>query len=82
MRTGPQTGSAPRRARPGLAEPGDWIEVEGTGGAGARRGVIVEVPGSGAHLHFLVRWNDEHDSLFYPAERGCIVHASVPQGAR
>ena len=65
---------ASRRVRPELAEAGDWIEVEGTGGAGPRRGEIREVLGIGRHLHFLVSWADEHESLFYPSERGCIVH--------
>jgi hypothetical protein len=64
-----------RRPTAEAAQPGDWIEVAGTGGADPRRGEILAVLGSGEHAHFRVRWTDEHESLFYPAERGFIVHA-------
>ena len=29
---------------------------------------IVAVPGEGEHKHYLVRWEDEHESIFYPSE--------------
>ena len=66
-----------RRSIPQLAQPGDWIEVDGTRGAGPRRGEIVEVVGAPEHVHFRVRWDEKHESLFYPAERGCIVHVGA-----
>ena len=64
-----------RRIRPELARPGDWIEVAATGGADPRRGEIAEVLGAAGHVHFRVRWDEDHESLFYPADRGFIVHA-------
>ena len=57
------------------AQPGDWLEVNAIPGADPRQGEIVEVIGTGEHLHFRVRWSDGHQSLLYPApEGGVIVH--------
>jgi hypothetical protein len=58
---------------------GDWIEVDATQGGFARRGLILETLGTGVHRHFRVRWDEEHESLFYPAERGFIVHRKAGQ---
>jgi hypothetical protein len=55
-------------------EAGDWIEVAATGEGSPQRGVIVAVLGEDRHMHFRVRWDEEHVSLFYPAERRFIVH--------
>lgn len=60
---------------------GDWIEVAATGEGSARRGVILETLGEGSHLHFRVRWDEEHESLFYPAEHQYIVHRASSRGA-
>lgn len=57
-----------------IPEAGDWIEVAAAGEGSPRRGMILEVLGEGTHLHFRVRWDEEHMSLFYPAERHFIVH--------
>lgn len=76
------TGAARRddHRPPAEARVGDWIEVDGTRGASPRRGVILEVLGAGVHEHFRVRWDEQHESLFYPAERGFVIHAaSRPQ---
>ena len=35
---------------------------------------IVEVLGTGEHIHFRVRWDDEHESLLYPTEGAAILH--------
>ncbi len=72
---------AGRDERPGnhrslaTAAPGDWIEVDGTRGASPQRGVILEVIGSGAHERLRVHWDEQHESLFYPAEQGFAIHA-------
>ncbi len=58
---------------------GDWIEVDATQGGFARRGLILETLGTGVHRHFRVRWDEQHESLFYPAERGFIVHRKAGQ---
>lgn len=45
----------------------DVIEVSGRRvGDVARTGEILEVLGSPGHPHFRIRWDDEHESLFYP----------------
>ncbi len=68
------------RSAPELVRPGDWIEVAGMRGADPRRGEVLEVIGPPGHVHFKVRWDEKHESLFYPAERGYIVHAgNAPQ---
>lgn len=58
---------------------GDWIDVGAAGDGSPRRGMILEVLGEGRHMHFRVRWDEEHVSLFYPAERHFVVH---PASAR
>ena len=59
---------------PADAVAGDWIEVDGTRGASPRRGVILEVLGSGPHERFRVRWDEQHESLFFPTEGVHVVH--------
>ena len=33
-----------------------------------RTGEIVKVLGEGESVHYLVRWGDGHESIFYPGE--------------
>jgi Ala-tRNA(Pro) deacylase len=48
---------------------GDVVEVSGRRvGDPGRKGEILEVLGSEEHRHFLVRWEDEHESILYPGE--------------
>ncbi len=57
------------------ARVGDAVEVKGLPGNSAKRGQIVEVLGAGEHVHFRVRWEDEHESLLFPAtEGGTRIH--------
>ena len=56
---------------------GDWIEVDVKGEGSPRRGLILEVLGEGRHTHFRVRWDEEHVSLFYPAERGFLIQKTL-----
>lgn len=70
------------RRLPAEAVAGDWIEVDGTGGASPRRGMILEVLGSGPHEHFRIRRDEQHESLFYPAEQGFAIHAAAGTGPR
>ncbi|MBI5104017.1 MAG: DUF1918 domain-containing protein [Solirubrobacterales bacterium] len=62
-----------------VPRPGDVVEVHGIPGAPARRGVVVEVLGRPGHLHYRVRWDEEHESLFYP---GGGEDVSVVRAAR
>jgi Domain of unknown function (DUF1918) len=57
------------------ARVGDAVEVKGLPGKPAKRGQIVEVLGAGEHVHFRVRWEDEHESLLFPTtEGGTLIH--------
>jgi Domain of unknown function (DUF1918) len=56
----------PAKLTPG--HPGDGIEIASIGGAAARRGRIVEVLGGPHHEHYLVRWEDGHESIHYPSD--------------
>jgi Ala-tRNA(Pro) deacylase len=58
------------------AEKGDLIEVSGRRvGDRIRTGEILEALGSDEHLHFLIRWEDGHESILYPGEGTTIRHA-------
>lgn len=53
--------------------PGDVVEVSGRRvGDRARGGEILEVLGSADHPHYLVRWEDGHESILYPGEATTI----------
>ena len=60
--------SLPRRARPG-----DWLEVRAIHGEPPRRGQIVAVLGAPGHEHYRVRWDEEHESIFYPADGVAVI---------
>ncbi|MEX1009290.1 MAG: DUF1918 domain-containing protein [Acidimicrobiia bacterium] len=36
-------------------------------GVPPRRGTVLEVRGEPGHEHYVVRWDDGHESVFYPA---------------
>jgi hypothetical protein len=59
------------------ARPGDWVEVNVIGGGPSRRGMILEVLGAPGHEHYRVRWDEEHESLHFPAQ-GTRVLAEPP----
>ena len=54
------------------ARVGDWIEPHGVHGQASRRGEIIEVLGREGHEHYRVRWDEQHESIVYPAD-GVIV---------
>jgi hypothetical protein len=57
------------------ARVGDAVEVKGLPGRPAKRAQILEVLGAGEHVHFRVRWEDEHESLLFPtAGAGILIH--------
>ncbi len=70
----------PAKIQPG--RPGDRIHVSSLAGGPTRSGRIVEVLGSEHHEHYLVRWDDEHESIHYPAEGTRIVQTPQPSGDR
>jgi Domain of unknown function (DUF1918) len=61
------------------AQKGDWIEVNVIGGGPNRRGQILEVIGAEGHEHYRVRWDEQHESLHYPAEGTQLLH-EAPDG--
>ncbi len=65
-------------SKPKTAHVGDLIEARGLHGQPARRGQIVELLGHGEHRHYRVRWDEQHESIVYPAD-GIII---TPQHAR
>ena len=60
---------------------GDWIETHYMGGGQPRRGQIVEVLGAGPHEHYRVRWTDDHESMFFPAD-GTHIRPAEPRSRR
>ncbi|HEX5800303.1 MAG TPA: DUF1918 domain-containing protein [Gaiellaceae bacterium] len=54
-------------------QPGDVVVVHGhTTGDLGRSGVIVEVLGDAGHEHYRVRWDEEHESLFWPGSDATV----------
>jgi hypothetical protein len=51
----------------------DSIEVRGLHGETPRRGEIVELIGRPGHERYRVRWDEQHESIVYPAD-GVIVN--------
>ena len=54
------------------AHVGDWIETRGVHGKLSRRGEIIELLGLAEHEHYRVRWDEQHESIVYPAD-GVII---------
>ncbi len=57
---------------------GDLIEARGVHGETPRRGEIVELLGTGTHERYRVRWDEQHESIVYPAD-GVMI---IPRRAR
>lgn len=62
------------------ARPGDWVEVSGLPGRAPRNGQIIEVLGGPGHEHYRVRWDEQHESIFYPTEGTIVIRH--PKGRR
>jgi len=57
--------------------PGDLIEITGHHVHEApRSGEILEVLGDGGKQHFRVRWEDGHESIFYPSSDAIVRPAA------
>ena len=58
--------------------PGDAIEITGHHVRDApRTGVILEVLGEHGTPHFRVRWEDGHESIFYPSSDAIVRPSSA-----
>lgn len=64
------------------ANVGDELVVKGHHvGDEDRRGVITEVHGDDGAPPYLVRWNDGHQSVFFPFSDTVVEHISLRQQA-
>jgi hypothetical protein len=55
------------------AQAGDVVEITGHRvGDAPRTGTIVEVLGELGEQHFRVRWEDGHESIFYPSSDAIV----------
>ena len=61
------------RPRTRNAHVGDWIEARGLYGQPARRGQIVELIGGARHERYRVRWDEQHESILYPADGVLVI---------
>lgn len=66
------------------AKPGDMVVISGhTVGDTPRLGEIVEVLGDAEHEHYRVRWEDGHESIFYPGNDAVVrSRERAPRAAR
>jgi hypothetical protein len=65
------------------ARPGDWVVVHGhTVGEPELLGLILEVIGAPGHERYRVRWDEEHESIFYPGSDATIRRAETPHAHR
>ena len=62
---------------------GDWIEAQGLPGQPSRTGKVTELLGAPGHEHFRVRWDEQHESILYPAD-GVVIkrHTRRPRTKR
>lgn len=55
------------------ARAGDEIVVEGRAvGVAAKTGEILEVVGDSGHERFRIRWEDGHESIFFPGDDAVV----------
>ena len=53
----------------------DLREGAGVPRGPARHGLVLEVLGRPGHEHYRVRWDEEHESLFFPTEGVHVLDA-------
>jgi hypothetical protein len=63
----------PKTVQGSPARVGDEIVITGHSvGDAPRTAVILEVLGGPGHEHFRVRWEDGHESIFFPGEDALV----------
>jgi hypothetical protein len=75
MSIGEKRGADPEGGAAVHAKTGDRIVVESTQvGQPRRQGEIVEVvPGDGGSEHYRVRWDDGHETIYFPSSDCRVV---------
>jgi hypothetical protein len=59
---------------------GDEIVVAGHSvGAAQRTAVVLEVLGEPGHERFRVRWEDDHESIFFPEDDAVVRRPARPR---
>lgn len=61
---------------------GDLIETRGLYGQPPRRGQIIELMGQDEHERYRVRWDEQHESIVYPADGVIVIHPKQPRARR
>ena len=61
---------------------GDWIRVHATAHTAPRQGRIMGVEGPPGHECLRVRWEDDVESLFVPAESDRVIRRNPYGGNR
>lgn len=57
------------------ARVGDQLVVDDNHlGHPPRTGQVIEVLGDDEHQHYRVRWDDGHESVFFPGSSAHVVH--------
>jgi hypothetical protein len=64
------------------ARRGDWIRVHATAHTAPRLGQIIGVEGPPGHECFRVRWEDDVESLFVPADGDRVIRGNPYAGNR
>ena len=64
------------------ARPGDWIAVHQIGGGAPRRGQVLEVIGRPGHERYRVRWDEQHESIYFPSEATSIERPARQRRSR
>ena len=55
---------------------GDVVEITGHSvGDQPRSAEVIEILGSGEREHYRLRWEDGHESVFFPGEDAVVRHA-------
>ncbi len=57
------------------ARVGDLLEARAIHGEPPRRGQIVELMGRPGHEHYRVKWDEQHESIVYPADGVIVIPA-------
>jgi len=55
------------------AHVGDWLQTRAIHGGPGRSGEVVAVLGESGHEHYRVRWDEQHESILYPADGVDVV---------